>query len=66
MLYELHYYGGPHDGQMAYSPRPYHAICHSDGMIYRADEIGEACLRWVDDETRRIDLIHRPNETSIA
>ena len=56
VIYLLTYVGGPMDGQEVWSPRPYDAFCEEENHIYRADDEGEACLEWVDDETRRITL----------
>jgi hypothetical protein len=56
MIYELHYIGGPMDGQEVLSPRPFDIIVETDGSAYVADCEGEECLEWVDDETRRITL----------
>jgi hypothetical protein len=58
MIYELHYVGGPLDGQTALSPLPYDTIASED-WVYRADECGEDCLEWKDDETRIIRLRYR-------
>ena len=62
MVYLLNYVGGPNDGrENVYSVKPYDGIKEPDGSIYMADEQGEACLEWVDDETRRITLKYRGN-----
>lgn len=65
-LYEIHFYGGPQDGVVALSPRPHDAYQMGDGAIYRADEEGEACLQWIADDRRRIDLHYRPKEHSLG
>jgi hypothetical protein len=59
LVYELHFLGGPRDGAVAYSPRPYDRITDGVGLVYAADREGPECLEWVDDGTRRITLRYR-------
>jgi hypothetical protein len=59
MVYELELVGGPSDGEVSLSPRPYEAIRQADGHVYRAEDVGDGCLIWVDDDTRRIVLHHQ-------
>lgn len=62
-IYHLHYIGGPCDGIVCNSFRPYDMMREPDGSLYAADEHGEKCLEWVDDWTRRITLKFRGNMT---
>jgi hypothetical protein len=57
-IYRLRYHGGPCDGQVVNSFRPYDQIRHEDGHIYRAEHEGEKCLVWAGDNTYDIDLYH--------
>ncbi len=59
MIYQLHYVGGARDGSIVNSFRPYDAMKEADGF-YVADAEGEACLIWVDDWTRKIQLRFKP------
>lgn len=60
MMYHLHYVGGPHNGEIANSFRPYHKMRLHDGTIYEADDI-DNCQEWVDDWTRKIVLNFKPD-----
>ncbi len=60
-MYHLRYHGGPRDGVVANSFRPYDAMKEPDGDIYVAKERGEACLIWVQDNTYAIDLYYDPS-----
>jgi hypothetical protein len=54
MVYELHYVGGPCDGEQELSPRPYDSV-EFQGMVYSVKDEDES-PEWVDDNTRRITL----------
>ena len=65
MIYEIHYVGGPNDGQMAFAIRPYFRMKHHDNAVYQAEMEGEGAgaganggpvMDWVDDDTRAITL----------
>lgn len=57
VMYRLRFHGGPWDGRVVNSPRPYDGM-KGDGHQYRAECEGERCLVWVDDWTRDINLYH--------
>lgn len=58
MLYEIHYVGGPDDGNMVSAFRPYYALHESKtGHTYCTDSTIES--EWVDDETRKITLFYK-------
>lgn len=56
MMYRLHLHGGPQDGNIANSFRPYHELRYPDGVVYRTLELPPDYLVWVDDWTRSIHL----------
>lgn len=56
MMYRLRFHGGDQDGIVVNSPRPYDQMRMQDGLIYKATAEGDACLEWVDDWTRDINL----------
>ncbi len=56
MVYRLHYFGGPRDGDVENAIRPYCSMRFAGGMEYRASEEPPDHVRWVDDFTRDIHL----------
>ena len=60
-MYHLHFAGGPKDGQVVNSFRPYDKMREPDGSVYGATEEGESCPEWVDDWTKKIVLHYQPD-----
>lgn len=58
-IYNIHYVGGPDDGMIAASFRPYHRMV-TNGVVYEAID-PDNCLEWVNDWTYKIVLHYNPN-----
>jgi hypothetical protein len=59
ICYEIVHIGGPDDGLVSFSPRPYEELRDEKGHVYRSEEPAPDCLEWVSDTVRRITVIYR-------
>ncbi len=70
MMYRLHFYGGPSDGQLVNGFRPYFKmmIPQPEGprAVYEAKEKPPDHLIWVDDFTKDIHLHYKGEEDAAA
>jgi hypothetical protein len=61
MIYELHFIGGPNDGQIAHAFKPMDCYMTHENHVYAAEFAGEPCLEWQADNHYKITMYYQPN-----
>lgn len=57
-IFILHFFGGPSDGEIINSFRPYHKTITSDGHVYEVNDLTDFLI-WIDDFTKKIELHYK-------
>jgi hypothetical protein len=56
IIYHVHLFGGPNDGEISNCFRPYFYLCINDN-VYETDSESDY-IQWESDGSRRIDLFY--------